>query len=85
MDYVYFSLFAAFLVGVLILLTRMDARVKNRYRKAAYDLLEQPSPSGQEIRKAIKGLHLYSGRWRKDKEFRQLIVRLEEKLRSVEG
>jgi hypothetical protein len=83
MEYVYFFLLVAFLVGMLVLLSRMDARAKNRQRKAAYALLEQPNPSGNEIRQVLKGLRLYGGRWRKDKEFQQLTVRLEERLRNT--
>jgi hypothetical protein len=85
MEYVYFFLFAAFLIGMLVLVARIEARSKNRQRKAAYDLLEKPDPSIMEVRQVLKGLRLYGGRWRKDKEFQQLIARLEERLRSIEA
>jgi len=83
MEYFYFFLFIAFLVGVLILLTQMERRAKNRYRKAAYAMLEQPDPSSKDIKAVLKSLRLYGGRWRKDKEFMQLIARLEERLKTV--
>ena len=82
MDYLYFILFIAFLVGILILLTRLEARTKRRKRKAAYDLLEQPAPSQKDILDTIKGLRLYGGRWRKDKEFIQLISKLQQRLKG---
>jgi hypothetical protein len=82
MEYFYFFLFVAFLVGMLVLLSRIEARAKRRQRKAAYDLLEQPDPSDREIRQVIKGLKLYEGRWRKDKELTQLVARLAERLKS---
>ena len=80
MDYFYFFLFVAFLIGVLVLLARIEGRVKRRVRKAAYDLLEEPDPADGEIRQVIKKLKLYEGRWRKDKEFGQLIERLAARL-----
>ena len=83
MEYFFFFLFIAFLVGVLFLLTRMEARAKRRYRKAAYALLEQPDPSRSDIKQVLKSLRLYGGRWRKDKEFIQLIARLEERLKTA--
>jgi hypothetical protein len=83
MEYFYFFLFIAFLVGTLIFLTRMEARAKIRQKKAAYELLEQKEPSTQEIKRVLKGLRLYGGRWRKDKEFQQLIVKLEERLKNA--
>ncbi len=83
MEYVYFFLFLALLVGALVFLSWMDRRAKNRHRKAAYNMLEHPDPSSKEIKQVLKGLRLYGGRWHKDKEFLQLIDRLEERLRNA--
>jgi ABC-type multidrug transport system fused ATPase/permease subunit len=83
MEYLYFALFVVFLVAMLVLLSRIEARAKRRQRKAAYDLLERPDPSEKEIRQTIRGLRLYEGHWRKDKEFSQLAARLKERLRSA--
>jgi hypothetical protein len=83
MDYFYFSLLVAFLIGVLVLLFRLEKGEKRRQRKAAYDLLERRGASAGEIKQVLKGLRLYGGRWRKDKEFVQLIARLEERLKKA--
>jgi hypothetical protein len=83
MEYVYFILFILALIGLLILVTKIDARVKNKWRKSAYNLLETESPNLEEIKKTIKGLRLYGGRWRKDKEFVQLVKRLQDKLETI--
>jgi hypothetical protein len=83
MEYVYFFLLLAFLIGLLVFLSRLDTRTKNRHRKDAYHLLEQPDPSAKDIKRVLKGLRLYGGRWRRDKEFRQLIDRLEERLKNA--
>jgi hypothetical protein len=85
MDYLYLFLLVAFLAGMLFFLFRLEKREKYRQRKAAYDLLERHDASAQEIRKALKNLRLYGGRWRKDKEFLQLILRLEERLKNAGG
>jgi hypothetical protein len=83
MDYVYLFLLVAFLAGALFFLFRLEKQAKYRQRRAAYDLLEKKNSSAQEIKQALKGLRLYSGRWRKDKEFLQLIARLEERLKNA--
>jgi hypothetical protein len=83
MDYVYFALIILFFGFLLFLLTRYDRRAKNRYRKTAYSLLETDNPDLKEIKNTIKGLHLYGGRWRKNKEFQELIMRLHNKLDSL--
>jgi hypothetical protein len=83
MDYFYFFLFVVVLVGALVLLMRIDARIKRRYRKDAYTLLEDPSPSAADVRRTIKGLRLYGGRWRRNKEFIQLTERLIERLKDI--
>jgi hypothetical protein len=85
MDYVIFAIIILALGGMLFLVNRMDKSAKNKYRKEAYTLLESPSPDTKEIKKTLKGLSLYGGRWRKDKEFVQLIKRLSEKLDKING
>jgi hypothetical protein len=85
MDYVYFILIILALVGGFIFLQRSDKRTKNKYKMDAYRLLDAPTPNPNEILKTIKFLRLYGGRWRKDKEFLQLIDRLIERLKVIEG
>lgn len=84
MEYVPFILLILFLAFVLILLARIDKRTKNKWRKNAYSLLETAKPDPQEIIKTIKNVRLYGGRMRRDKEFKQLIARLQEKLDSID-
>jgi hypothetical protein len=83
MDYLYFFLLVAFLIGVLFLLFRLEKQAKRQQRKAAYELLERRDASAKEIKQVLKALRLYGGRWRKDKEFLQLIARLEERLKKA--
>jgi len=84
MEYLTFGLIILFLVFVLLLITRLDRRIKNKWRKSAYSLLEMSEPDPEEIKKPIKGLRLYGGRIRRDKELQQLISRLHDKLASIE-
>jgi hypothetical protein len=83
MDYLYFFLLMAFLGGLLAFLFRLEKQAKRQQRRAAYDLLEKKDASAKEIKQALKGLRLYGGRWRKDKEFLQIIIRLEERLKNA--
>lgn len=83
MDIFYFILIIVILIAVIILLRRSDTRTKNKYRKAAYSLLEKSKPDPKELKDTIKYLRLYGGRWRKDKEFLELAKRLIDKLDSV--
>jgi cbb3-type cytochrome oxidase subunit 3 len=85
MDYFWFFLFLIFLVLVLFVLNKMDRLNKNKYREAAYMLLETDNPDPKEIKSTIKGLQLYGGRIRKDQEFTKLIRQLQDKLFSIEG
>jgi hypothetical protein len=85
MDYFYFALIILALIGGFIFLQRSDKRTKNKYKMDAYRLLDSPNPNPNEILKTIKFLRLYGGRWRKDKEFIQLIDRLIERLKVIEG
>ncbi len=85
MEYLWFILIMIVLLLAIVGLNRMDKREKNKYRKAAYTLLETVNPDSKEIKNIIKGLRLYGGRWRKDKEFVQLIKRLQDKLNGTTG
>jgi hypothetical protein len=80
MDYVYLALFIIILVLLLVGLSKLDARTKKKHKQAAYKLLETSNPDAKEVKNAIKGLRMYGGRWRKDKECFQLIQRLHDKL-----
>ncbi len=84
MEYLSFILLILFLVFVLILITRIEKGTKNRWRKTAYGLLEMKTPTAEEILKTIKHLRLYGGRLRRDKEFKQLIMRLQDKLNAMD-
>ena len=77
MDYFYFALIILGLVAMMYLLIRFEKRIKLRYKKAAYGLLETARPDAKEMRDAIKALRLYGGRWFKDKECSQLVERLQ--------
>ena len=83
MDYFYFGLIILGLVAIMYLLIRFEKGTKLKYKKTAYDLLENAKPGPQEIRATIKGLRLYGGRWFKDKEAYQLIERLQIKYDSL--
>jgi len=85
MDYFYFALIILVLIGAFYLLNRLDKKSKNSHKKEAYRLLDEPNASKEEIIKNIKMLRLYGGRWRKDKEFVQLVERLVDKLKKIEA
>lgn len=85
MEYVTFALLILFLVFMLLLINRLDRRTKSKWRKSAYDLLEMGEPDPEEIVKTLKGLRLYGGRVRRDKEFQQLISRLRDMLDSIKN
>ena len=74
------ALFIIILVLLLVGLSKLDDRTKNKHKQAAYKLLETSSPDAREVKNTIKTLRMYGGRWRKDKECLQLIQRLQEKL-----
>ncbi len=83
MEYLSFILIILFLAFLLLLFARIEKRTKNKWRKTAYDLLEMEGPAREDIFKTIKYLRLYGGRIRRDKEFKQLIERLHDKLESL--
>ena len=77
MEYLTFILIVLFLVFLLVFLSRIEKRTKNKWRKSAYDILEMDIPAKEDIIKTIKYLRIYGGRYRRDKEFIQLIERLQ--------
>ena len=79
MEYLFFILFLAFLVLLIILISKIDAREKAKHKKDAYRLMELSDPNPKELKETIKGLQLYGGRLRKDKEAMQLIKSLQDK------
>ena len=85
MEYLTFVLVILFLAFLLFVLARIEKGTKNKWRKTAYDLLEMKKPERVEVLKTIKHLRLYGGRIRKDKEFMQLISRLQDRLAGIEA
>jgi hypothetical protein len=83
-DYLVFILIIVALILIIYFLNRIEKRTKLNFIKTAYRLLEVINPTPKEIRDTIKGLRLYGGRLRKDKECIQLVKRLLEKLDTVE-
>jgi hypothetical protein len=79
MEYFLFALVIFALVAAVFLVSKMDARTRNKHKSDAYRLLETPDPYPKEVKDTMKGLSLYSGRWKKDKESLQLIKLLQEK------
>ena len=84
MEYLSFILIILFLVFLLFLCNRIEKGIKNKWRKTAYDILEMAKPDREEILKTIKHLRLYGGRIRRDKEFKQIIERLQDKLERLQ-
>jgi hypothetical protein len=83
-SYFWFAVIVIALIAAWFMLNRMDKKTKNKYKKDAYRLLDEPSATVKEITYTIKMLRLYGGRFRKDKEFVQLVNRLIEKLEKME-
>jgi hypothetical protein len=83
-DYLVFILIIVALILIIYFLNRIEKRTKLNFIKNAYRLLEDINPTPKDIRDTIKGLRLYGGRLRKDKECIQLVKRLLEKLDTVE-
>jgi len=79
MDYVYFVLILLALVAVFIFLMKIDRRTKNNYKTDAYELLETDSPNPKHVKDCLRGLRLYGGHIKKDKEARELAQRLIDK------
>jgi len=83
-DIFYFILIVAALVGGYFLLHRSETNSKNKYKMAAYNLLEEKNPDPKKIKETITYLRLYGGRFRKDHEFGQLQMELMELLNEIE-
>lgn len=81
MDYLWFIIMIVVLVGAWILVNRFDKRAKQRYRRDAYRVLDLDNPSDAEVKDVLRGLALYGGRVRKDKEFVELIKKISLKMR----
>jgi hypothetical protein len=71
------------LIVIIYLLRRNEKSTKNKHKLNAYRLLDEPNPSRKEIIKAIRLLRLYSGTFRKDKEFVELADRLSDRLNNT--
>jgi hypothetical protein len=84
MDVFIFVILILALAGGWYLLNRMDKRTKNKHKMDAYRLLDTPTASKQEIKQTIKMLRLYGGRFRKDKEFIQLVNKLIDRLDKMD-
>jgi hypothetical protein len=83
MDIFYFALILVALGAAMYFLSRSEKKTKNKHKKDAYRLLDNPNPERTEIVKTIKLLRLYGGRWRKDKEFIELVNRLRDRLDNM--
>ena len=83
MDILVFILILLVLFAVMYLLNRSEKKTKNKYKKEAYRILDTPHPTRAEIANSIRLLRLYGGRWRKDKEFIELVNRLKDRLNSI--
>jgi hypothetical protein len=84
MDYFIFILIILVLCGIIYILNRFEKRIKTRFKKTAYGLLEDSNPDPKVVRETIRGLRIYGGRWFKDKECTQLVDRLVVKYNSLE-
>ena len=80
MDYGCFVLIVGALIALWWLTKRLDRKAKDQIRRDAYRLLDMENPSEEEVKKTLKGLMLYGGRMRPDKEFVALRQRLSKKL-----
>ena len=79
MEYLTFIIALLILVASFYLIVRAERRMKNKYKKEAYRMLEISDPVPKELKDTVRRLRLYAGRLKKDKEAIQLIKRLLEK------
>jgi hypothetical protein len=79
MDYFYFALIIIILVGIIVLISRYEKGIKTKHKKDAYGLLEEYHLDPKKVKDTIKGLRIYGGRWKKDKECVELVKRLQDK------
>ena len=72
-------------LGVAIwLLSRSEKRTKNKWKLAAYKLLEEKNPDPEKVKETIRFLRVYGGRISKDPEFTQLDGLLRDLLREID-
>jgi hypothetical protein len=83
MDYVWFVLFMVVLAGILFFISWSDKKMKRKYVEDAVNLIQSPNPERKKLVDTIRGLRLYGGRWRKDPEFQELRLQLQDKLASL--
>jgi hypothetical protein len=83
-DIVSFIVIVLALIAIIYLLRRNEKGTKNKHKLSAYRLLDEPNPSRKEIISTIRLLRLYSGTFRKDKEFIELANRLRDRLEKEE-
>jgi len=83
-DIVFFVVIILALIGITILLHRSETKTKNKCKITAYNLCEEKNPDPKKIKDTIKLLRLYSGRFRRDQEFIELIKMLQDLLNETE-
>ena len=83
-DIVIFIVIFLALVGIFILLHRSERKSKNKCKITAYNLLEENNPDPKKVKDTIRLLRLYSGRFRRDQEFIQLVKMLQDLLSEIE-
>ena len=79
MDTFLFVMIIVGMVGIFYLLMRWEKNTKKSYKEKAANLLLTSDPDLTELKDTIKNLHLYAGRFRKDKEAINLITELQNK------
>lgn len=79
MDIFYCVLMIGALIGIYALIMRWEKRDKNKWKQKAANLLLTSDPDPGELRKTIKSLRLYAGRFRKDKEVIKLVTDLQDR------
>ena len=79
MDLFLFIMVIVGMAGIFYLLMRWEKRTKKDYKEKAANLLLTSDPDPREVKDTIKNLHLYAGRFKKDKEAVNLITQLQDK------
>ena len=79
MDVFLFIIVIVGMVGIFYLMMRWEKSTKKTYKEKAANLLLTSDPDLKELKDTIKNLHLYAGRFRKDKEALSLITQLQDK------
>lgn len=79
MDLFLFIMVIVGMGGIFYLMVRWEKKTKKNYKEKAADLLLTSDPDLKELKDTIKNLHLYAGRFRKDKEAVNLITELQNK------